>query len=160
MVQDSGDFSKQGSDVLGTLRDFNIEEFLDSQGEALFIGHHRDVVQPVEVGESLQVGLVLDQFLGAAVEQADVGVGPDDFFAIEFEDESEHAVGSRMLGAEVDSVVADLAVLDRVLARLLHGTGELGVGAVRVAGVGKVLIHGDESGAHWLGSGIFSKTCR
>lgn len=65
-----------------------------------------------------------------------------------------------MLWAEVDSIVPDLAVLDRVLARLLNGARDTLRCAVGIAGMGKIVIDGDEPSAHGLGSSIFSKTCR
>jgi hypothetical protein len=45
--------------------------------------HGRDVVEPVEVADRLQVGLVLDQLLGAAVEEADVRVDALDDLAVQ-----------------------------------------------------------------------------
>lgn len=160
MVQNSSNLSKQGTNVLGTVGDLNVEKLLNGEGKTLLVGHHRNVVQSIEVGESLKIGLVLDQLLGTSVEQTDVRVGTDDFFAIELENKSKHTVGSGMLGTKVDRVVSDLAVLDRVLARLFDGARDVLRGAVRVARVGKVIINWDEPGAHGLGSSVFSKACR
>lgn len=160
MVQDSGDFSKQGSNVLGAVRDLDVEKLLDSKGKTLLIGHHGNVIQSVEVGKSLEVGFVFDQLLSATVEQTDVRVGTDDLFATELEDESKHTVGGRMLRSEVDSVVSDLAILDRVLARLFGGARNNPGSAIGVAGVRKVIVNGDQPGAHGLGGGVFSEACR
>lgn len=44
------------------------------------------------------------------MKQADMWVCTHDFFAIELEDKSEHAVGGRMLGSKVNGVVPDFAV--------------------------------------------------
>ena len=82
----------------------------------------RAVIEPVEIRDRLRVGLVLDQLLGAAVEQPDMRIDPLDDLAVELHDEAEHAVRGGMLRAEVDRVV-----LDRDVARL------------RVRGVGVVL---------------------
>lgn len=156
MVENAGKLAEQGTNELGTLGDLNIEQLLDGEGEALLVGHHGDVVKTVEVGESLQIRLVLDQLLGTAVQQADVRIGSDDLLAAELEDQTQHTVGSRMLGAEVDGVVSDLAVGHRVVARLLGRTGQLGAQAVRVVGIGEVVIDGDELRADRFGGGIFS----
>src|SRR5256885_3668632 len=48
--------------------------------------HRRDIVEPVKIRDRLQVGLVLDQFLGAAVEQANVRVNAFDDFAVRSEE--------------------------------------------------------------------------
>ena len=63
------------ADPLGALWDIDAEQLLDGQRVGLLVTHHRHVVEPVEVGQRLRVGLVLDQLLSAAVQQADVRVG-------------------------------------------------------------------------------------
>lgn len=128
MVQDTGDFAKEGSDVLGAVGDLNVQKLLDSKSKALLVCHHGDIVQTVEVWQGLEIGLVLDQLFGSSVQQTDVRIGSDDFFAAKFENQSQHTVGGGMLGSEVDSVVSDFAMLDAVVARLLGGA--LGSGAV------------------------------
>jgi hypothetical protein len=40
------------------------EQLLGCQTERMFLVHRRDVIEPIEVGQRLQVGLVLDQLLG------------------------------------------------------------------------------------------------
>lgn len=110
MVENTGNLSKQCSNPLGTLRNLDVQELLDGEGKALLVGHHGDVVETVKVGQSLEVRLVLAQLLGASVQQTDVGVGSDDFLAVQFQDQPQHAVGGGMLRAKVDGVVADLAV--------------------------------------------------
>ncbi len=59
--------------------------------------HRRDVVEPVEVADGLQVGLVLDQLLGAAMQEADVRIDALHDLAIEFQHQTEHAVRGRVL---------------------------------------------------------------
>lgn len=144
VVFDTGDFAKQGTDVLCSLGDLDVEQLLDGQREALLVGHHRDVVQTVKVGQGLQVGAVLDELLGAAVQQADVGVGTHNLLSVELQNQAQHAVGSGMLGAEVDGVVSDLPALGgaAVVGGRVHGAGALGVD-----GVGEVGIGLDETGA-------------
>jgi hypothetical protein len=109
VVQDAGDFTKHGTDPLGTLWDLNVEQLLNSKGETLLVGHHGNVVETIKVGQGLEVCLVLDQLLGTTVQQTDVGVCADNLFTIELENQTQDTVSGRMLGTEVDSVVADLA---------------------------------------------------
>lgn len=161
MVQDTGKFTEQSSDVLGAIRNLDVQELLNGQGEALLVGHHGDVVESVEVGKSLEIGLVLDQLLSASVEQTDVGIGSNDLLAIEFQNQSQHTVGSGMLRTKVDGVVANLAVGNRVLARLSDVLCEVWVGeAVGIGRVRKILIDGHEPGADGLGRGISSQVRR
>lgn len=112
----------------------------------MLVGHHRHVVQAVEVGQGLQIGLVLDQLLGAPVQETDVGVGADDLLPAELENKTQDAMGGGMLGTEVDGVVADLAVCDAALARGLDGAfgGLQALHAVRVGGMGEVGVDGLE----------------
>ena len=50
---------------------------------------------------------MLDQLLGAAVQEPDVRVDAIDDLAVELEHETQHAVGRRVLGSEVDRERAD-----------------------------------------------------
>ena len=66
----------------------------------------RDVIEPVEIRDRLQIGLLLDQLLGAAMQQPDMRIDALDHFAVEFEHEAQHAVRRRMLRPEIDGEVA------------------------------------------------------
>lgn len=163
MVQDTGDFAKEGSDVLGTVGDLNVQKLLDSKSKALLVCHHGDIVQTVEVWQSLEIGLVLDQLFGSSVQQADVRIGSDDFFTAKFENQSQHTVGGGMLGSKVDSVVSDFAMLNAVVARLLGGalgSGAVGLGreAVGVAGQVEVFVRGENSRANLLLARVSSES--
>lgn len=141
MVQNSSDFAKKGPDVLGADGDVDVQQLLDSQGEALLVGHHGDVVQTVKVGQGLQICPVLDELLCATVQQADVGVGAHNLLAVELQDQAQHAVGGRMLGTEVDGVMPDLPRIDVVV--LLDGAR--GAGRLGVDGPTKVLVGLDQT---------------
>lgn len=79
---------------------------------------------------NLQVSLVLDEFLSPAVKEANMRVRPGDCLSVQLEDETEHSVGSRVLGTEVQLHVAD---------KLLGVGDPLGVGQE----LGVVLLLGD-----------------
>ena len=76
----------------------------------MLLVHRRDVVEPVEVADRLQVGLVLDQLLGAAMQQADVRVDALHHLAVELQHQPQHPVRRRMLRAEVDVEIADFGL--------------------------------------------------
>lgn len=84
------------------------------------------------------------------MQQPNMRIRPDNFLTIEFENESQHAVGGGVLWTEVDGVVADLAVLGDVAVvrcevHLLR--------AIFVYRVSKSLVYGNKPStfAHWLG---------
>lgn len=89
------------SNVFGAQRHVYVQQLLDRQGEALLVAHHGDVVQAIEVGQRLHVGLVFDQFLRAAVQKTDMRIGAEDDLAVQLQNQPEHAVSGRMLRAEV-----------------------------------------------------------
>ena len=74
MVEDARDLVEQHADVLAARRHLEAEQLLDRQREGVLLAHRRDVVEPVEIGDRLQIGLVFDQLLGAAMEQADMRI--------------------------------------------------------------------------------------
>jgi hypothetical protein len=49
---------------------------------------------------------VLDQFLGAAMQEADMRIDPLDHFAVKLEHQAQHAVRGRMYRPEIDGEVA------------------------------------------------------
>ena len=51
----------------------------------------------------------LPVFFGGPVQKADMGVGALDDFAVQFQDKAQHAVGRRMLRAEVEGEIADIS---------------------------------------------------
>ena len=106
----SGGCSRLGAAAARRLH-LNAEQLLDSKRVAVLLAHHRNVVQAVEVREGLVVVLELDQLLGAAVQQADVGVGALDVLALELQHQPQHTVRRGVLRAEVEREVLHLAAL-------------------------------------------------
>ena len=101
------DLGVEHADQLRALGDLDAEQLLDGEAEGMLLVHRRDVVEPVEIGDRLQIGLGLDQLLGAAMQQADVRIDARDDLAVQLQHEAQHAVRGRMLRAEVDVEVAD-----------------------------------------------------
>ena len=74
----------------------------------MLLSHHRDIVETVEIGQRLEIGLVLDQLLGTAVQQPDMGIGALDDLAVHLENQAQHAMRRGMLRSEVERDVLDL----------------------------------------------------
>ena len=68
----------------------------------MLLVHRRDIIQAVEIGDRLQIGLVLDQLLGAAMQQADMRIHAGDDLAVQVQDQAQHAMRRRMLRPEID----------------------------------------------------------
>ena len=68
--------------------------------------HRRDIIEPVEIRDRLQIGLLLDQLFGAAMQQADMRIDALDDLAVEFEHQTQHAMRRRMLRPEIDREVS------------------------------------------------------
>ncbi len=49
------------------------EKLLDGKRKRLLVVHHGDIIEAVEVGQRLSVGLVFAQLLRCAMQQANVG---------------------------------------------------------------------------------------
>ena len=85
-----------------TARNVESQQLFSRQAERVLLVHRRDVIEPVEIPDRLQIGLVLDQLFGAAMQQADMRIDALDHFAIELEHEAQHAMRRRMLRPKVD----------------------------------------------------------
>ncbi len=86
---------------LGARRRLDAEQLLDRQREGVLLAHRRDVIEPVEIRHGLKEGLVLDQLLGAAMQEADMRIGALDHLAVHLQNEAQHAMGRRMLRPEI-----------------------------------------------------------
>ena len=71
------------------------EQLFRRQAEGVLLVHRRDIVEPVEIRDRLQIGLLLDQLLGAAMKQPDMRIDALDDFAVELEHQAQHAVRRR-----------------------------------------------------------------
>ncbi len=119
VVEDARDLGEQHADVLAALGRGDAQQLLDGERIGMLLVHRRDVVEPVEVRDRLQVALVLDQLLGAAMQQADMRIAALDDLAVHLDDEAQHAVGRRVLRPEVHRQGLDLDVGHAALALLL-----------------------------------------
>ena len=109
VVQDTRYFGEHGADVFGADGDFQSEQFFHGKAISLLVHHHGNVVQAVHIRQGLQVGFGFSQFFRAAVQQADMRVGADDLFALQFQNHAQYAVGGGVLRAEVDGVVSEFS---------------------------------------------------
>ena len=110
MVEHPADLGVEHPDRLSARRHLEAQQRLRRQREGMLLVHRRDIVEPVEIGHGLEIGLVLDQLFGAAVQQADMGIGPLDDLAVHLQHQAQHTVGRRMLRPEIQIEVLDLDV--------------------------------------------------
>ena len=68
MRQDAADLAIQHPDQLPAARHRDAEQLFRRQTERMLLIHRRDIVEPVEIRDRLQIGLVLDQLFGAAMQ--------------------------------------------------------------------------------------------
>ena len=62
------------------------KQLFGRQAERVFLIHRRDIVEPVEIWQRLQIGFVLDKLFSAAMKQADVGIDAPDHLAVKLQD--------------------------------------------------------------------------
>ena len=106
MRQQPADLAIEHADDLRAPRHGEAEQLFRREAERVLLIHRRDIIEPVEIRDRLQIGLLLDQLFGAAMQQADMRIDALDHFAIELEHEAQHAVGRRMLRPEIDREIA------------------------------------------------------
>ena len=82
MVQHAANFAKQHTDQAGAARHDRACQPFDGQAPSVFLVHRRHIIQPVEIGQVLQIGAAFHQLFGATVQQADMGVAAFDNLAV------------------------------------------------------------------------------
>src|SRR5205807_3478604 len=95
------DLAVEHADELRPARHRNRDEALRREAERVLLIHRRDVIEPVEITDRLEIGLMLDQLLGAAMQQADVRIDALDDFSVELEDKPQHPMGRRVLRSKI-----------------------------------------------------------
>ena len=70
MGKQPADLGIEHADELAAFRHRDVDQLLDRERIRMLLVHRRDVVEPVEIRERLEIGLVLDQLLGAAMQAA------------------------------------------------------------------------------------------
>ena len=83
-------------------RRFDVQQLFYRFAVAQAVRDRGDVVHAIHVGIEHGVGAVLGNLLHSAMEVADHAFGAQNFFAVELEDDAQHAVGGGMLRAHVD----------------------------------------------------------
>src|SRR5260370_33498994 len=74
----------------------------------MFLVHWGDVIEPIEIRNCLQIGLVLDQLLSTAMQEPDVRIHAFHYLAVELEHQTQYAVRRGVLRSEIDGKVAQL----------------------------------------------------
>src|SRR6516225_7858542 len=105
MRKEPPDLAIKHADELGAARDGDAEELFRRQAEGVLLVHRRHVIEAVEIRDRLQVSFVLDQLLGAPVQETDMRIDTLHDLAVQLEHEAQHAVRGRMLRAEIDSEI-------------------------------------------------------
>ena len=102
-------FHEEHTDVLGAFGDFELEELFDRERVAQVVAHRGEVVDAVGERDDLRIELGFAGFFDAGVQVANVGRERDDGFAVQLDDEAEHAVCRWVLWPHVEDhrVVGD-----------------------------------------------------
>src|SRR6266478_98665 len=95
------------------------QQLFGRETKRMFLVHRRDVVEPVEIRQRLQVGLVFDQLFSAAMEQTDMRVDAPYHLAVEFQYQAQDAVGCRVLRPKIDGEIAECSFGHMCLISLL-----------------------------------------
>jgi len=119
MRRDTRQFATDDPDELAARRKLLVDAYQLFHGERIsdVVGQRRQVIQPIRVRDELGVSHVLGDFFVAAMEIAHVRHGLGDDFAVEFEDDAQHAVRGRVRRPHVQDHLFALHVLKLVRGR-------------------------------------------
>lgn len=101
MALHPGDLCKHRPDILGPLRDINLQQFLHSEGEALFLRHGSPIIKSVKVGKRLEVCLMLYELFCASMQQPDMWIDSNRHLAVQLHDEPHDSVRGGVLRSEI-----------------------------------------------------------
>ena len=116
MAVETSQFGEHHAHPLGLRRDLQFEQFLHRQAPAQVHGKRRQVIHPVGQGDRLLVCLDFEFLLDAGVQKTDVRPAGNNRLAVQFQQQTQHAMGGRVLRPHVQDHAA--AAARRLL--LLH----------------------------------------
>ena len=125
-------FSQDHANIFRARGRLHIHQLLDRFAVAQAIRHSGDVIHAIDVGIEHRVGAVLSDLFHAAMQVSDDALGAQNFFAVQLQDDAQHAMRSRMLRPHIDDEFV------RIEIRLL-GSIEIRNRAVR--GVVRAVFH-------------------
>jgi hypothetical protein len=111
MRQQPADFAIEHPDQLAAARHGDAEQLFSGEAERMLLVHRRDIVEPVEIGDRLQIGLLLDQLFGATMQKPDMRIDARDHLAVKLQHQPQHAVRGRVLGTKVDRKIAQILLV-------------------------------------------------
>src|SRR6516225_5440786 len=120
MRQETADLAVENADQLAATRYLDAEQLFGRKTKRVLLVHRGDIVEPVEIRNRLQIGLLLDQLLGTAMQETDMWIDALDHLSVQFQDKAQNSVSGGMLRSEVDRKVA------QTLALLIHGDQAFG----------------------------------
>src|SRR5260370_33333701 len=91
MREQAPDLAIEDPDELPAPGHRDAEQLLGCQTERVFLVHRRDVIEPVEIGQRLQIGLVLDEILGPTVQKTDMTCDALDDLTVALQYQTQHA---------------------------------------------------------------------
>ncbi|CFX43933.1 protein of unknown function [Candidatus Filomicrobium marinum] len=106
MGQDAADLRIQDADVARARRNGEFKEAFGREAEGVLLIHRGNIVKAIEIPDRLKVRLMLDQLFGTAMQESDMRVNALDYFAVQLQNEPEHAVRGRVLRTKVDVELA------------------------------------------------------
>ena len=109
MVQHAGDFREHDAYVLSADRHVQTHQPFYRQAIRMLIAHHRHIVEPVHIGQSLNIGFTFSQFFGCAVKQTNVRVSTLHHLAIKFKHQTQNTMGCGVLWPKVQCVIFNIS---------------------------------------------------
>ena len=107
MVQHPADFAEQHADQAGPARHDHAGQLFDGQTPGMFLVHRGHIIQPVEIGQVLQIGAAFHQLFGATVQQTDMRIAAFHNLAVQLQHKTKNSMRRRMLRPEVQVEVPD-----------------------------------------------------
>src|SRR5262249_50207744 len=101
MREQPADLAIEYADQLTAARHRDGKKPLCRKAESVLLIHGHDVIETVEIADRLEIGLVLDQLFGAAMEQTDMWIDAFHDLAVKLQHEAQHAMGRRMLRSKI-----------------------------------------------------------
>ena len=94
------------------LMHLDAKQLFNGQAISVLIAHHGHIVQAVHVGQGLDISFGFCQLFSGAMQETNVRISPLHNLTIQLQNQSENAMGRRMLRSKVQGVVFNFCHVD------------------------------------------------
>ena len=102
MTGNTREFAHDHSKSICPIRNFNFQEFFSAKTKRKIVSRRIEIIQTIRHRDDVRITFVLRSFFDSRMQVSDLRLSGLDNFAIHFQDDTKHSMGTRVLRTHVE----------------------------------------------------------